>query len=337
MTVLVTGATGRIGRHVTEKLLAEGRSVRALVVADDPRRDLIEREGVELVTGSLDDDDALAAAIDGVDAVMHLAAALTTHEHPDDAYIDTNVMGTYRILATIRDSGAKLDRLLYVSSDAVYWPGGTTPTDYLPIDEVHPRNPGSIYGVSKLAAEEMCLTFWRLYGVPVTIIRPSATAAAEELVDPDSVFGARMWVDRAIARLESSPAGDTDTTLLEALRAVDDGTERMFAVGDADGRTMESTYNDARDTAAGMVMALMSDASVGRAFNIGPAGKHSDAELVGYVADKLGLPFTVVRSPSARADWIVDSTLAYETFGYRSTRTVFEMVDEALAARGDQA
>ena len=335
MTVLVTGATGRIGRHVTERLLQDGHSVRALVMPDDPRRPLIERPGVEFVVGTLADDAVLSEAVDGVDAVVHMAAALTTRNHTDDEYIEANVMGTYKVLAAIRDSGARPDRFVYISSDAVYWRGGDRSTDYQPIDEVHPREPGSVYGVSKLAAEELCLTFWRLYGLPVTIIRPSATADAEELIDPDSVFGARMLVSRAIRSLESSRAGDTDVQLLEALRAVDDQEEHLFVVADPDGRTQQATMNDARDTAAGMVMALGSEAAIGRAFNIGPAGPHDDAELVAYLGQRLGLPVVTVRTPSARADWVVGSALAYDSFGYRSTRTVFQMVDEALAARGD--
>ena len=88
MSVLVTGANGRIGRHVTERLLAGGRAVRALVLPGDPRRPLIERPGVDFVEGSLADEASLREAVDGTDAVIHLAAALTTRNHVDDEYFD---------------------------------------------------------------------------------------------------------------------------------------------------------------------------------------------------------------------------------------------------------
>ena len=172
MSVLVTGASGRIGRRVTERLLADGRSVRALVVPDDPRRCLIERPGVELVEGSLADGASLLEAVDGAEAVIHLAAALTTRNHVDDEYFEINVAGTYRLLSVIRDRGSSVGRFVYISSDAVYWPGGPVPAEYLPVDEEHPRRPGSVYGGSKVAAEELSLAFGRAHGLPVTIVRP---------------------------------------------------------------------------------------------------------------------------------------------------------------------
>lgn len=152
MRVLVTGASGRIGRHVTERLLADGRSVRALVLPDDPRRSLIERSGVEFVEGSMADEDSLRVAVGGSEAVIYLAAALTTRNHIDDEYVEANVVGTYRLLRAIRDYGDRVGRFVYISSDAVYWPGGAIPADYLPVDEDHPRRPASVYGASKLAA-----------------------------------------------------------------------------------------------------------------------------------------------------------------------------------------
>ena len=334
MRVLVTGASGRIGRHVTERLLADGRSVRALVVPDDPRRCLIERPGVELVEGSLADEASLLDAVDGAEAVIHLAAALTTRNHVDDEYFETNVVGTYRLLSAIRDRGARVGRFVYISSDAVYWPGGAVPAEYLPMDEEHSRRPGSVYGASKLAAEELSLAFWRAHGLPVTIVRPTATADAAELVDADSVFGARMFVTAAIRAMETSRSGVADAGLLAALRARDDGRPRLFVTADLGGRTARTSLNDARDAAAGIVSALDTEDAVGEVFNIGPAGSHDEAELLACIGERLDVPLVVIRTPRARPSWVISSERAGRVLGYRPTRTVFDMVDEALAGEG---
>ena len=335
MTVLVTGATGRIGHHVTARLVEQGRAVRALVRPGDPRRSRVELAGVDLVEGDVADRDSLHRAIDGVDAVIHLAAALGSRGHAEDDFVPGNVVGTYDLLAALRDHGRPIKRFVYISSDAVYWAGLTTPPCFLPIDESHPRQPGSIYGVSKLAAEELCLTFWRLHGIPPTIVRPTATADAEELVEPDGVFGRRMFVGSAIRSLEASAdPGPAGRELLAALRAVDTGRPQLFVVADAEGRTAMSTLNDARDGAAGIVLAMDSPAAVGEAFNIGPATGYAETEFIGALGERLGVPVATVRSRHFRPSWVVSSAKARAVLGYRPERTVFDMVDEAVARQG---
>ena len=205
--------------------------------------------------------------------------------------------GTYRLLSAIRDRGGKAGRFVYISSDAVYWRGGSVPAEYLPVDEEHPRRPGSVYGASKVAAEELSLAFWRAHGLPITVVRPSATTDAAELVDANSVFGARMFVAPAIRAMESSRSGVPDADLLAALRAHDDGRPRLFVTADMDGRTARMSLNDARDAAAGIVSALDSPDAVGRAFNVGPAGSHDEGELLAHIGERLHVPVVVIRTP----------------------------------------
>lgn len=335
MTVLVTGASGRIGHHVTARLLDQGRAVRALVRPGDPRRDRVDRPGVELVDGDLADAESLRRAVDGVDAVIHLAAALSSRGHAEDDFVPGNVVGTYALLTALRDRRQPLERLVYISSDAVYWAGQTVPPCFLPVDESHPRQPGSVYGASKLAAEELCLTFWRLHGIPATIVRPTATADAEELLEPDGVFGKRMFVGPAIRALEANAdPGPAERELLAALRAVDTGRPQLFVVADADGRTAMSTLNDARDGAAGIILAMDSPLAVGEAFNIGPAAGYAETELIGSLGERLGVPVVTVRSSRARPSWVVSSAKARAVLGYRPEHSVFDMLDEAIATRG---
>jgi nucleoside-diphosphate-sugar epimerase len=333
MIVLVTGAAGRIGRHVTRRLLASGREVRALVLPDDPGRAWLDaQDGVTCVVGRLEDQASLRPAVEGVHAVIHLAAALTSRGGIDDEFFAANAGGTYHLLAAIRDARVTLARFVVISSDAVYW-GGAGPA-YSPVDEAHPRVPATVYGATKVAAEELALTFGRAYGLPVTIIRPTATADADELIDLDGVFGSRMSVSAAIRRIETHRApGAADLAQLAALRTIDDGTPRLFVTADAAGRTAISTLNDARDAADGIVLALDSPLAVGEAFNIGPAAPYAEAELVDHLGLRLGLPVSTIQVDGARPSWIVGSAKARAVLGYQPSRTVFDMVDEAIEAR----
>ena len=338
MTILVTGATGRIGRHVVRAYLADGAAVRALVLPGDPGGTDLEAAGVEVVVGELTDRTALARATDGVAVVCHLAAALTSRGHGDDDFFESNLRGTYELLQAVRANALALRRLVYVSSDAVYWSGLLTPADFLPVDETHPRRPGSVYGATKLGAEELCLTFQRAYGVPVSIMRPTATADAAELLEREGPFGRRLFVRGMIAFLERQPSLDeASRVMLDALRRIDDGRERVYVVADPDGRASRSTLNDARDAADGLRRIAAADAALGEAFDIGPASGYAERELAERLGDRLGLPVSTVRTPFARPDWIVSSEKACRMLGYAPRRTVFDMLDEALEAHASRA
>lgn len=337
MTVLVTGAAGRIGRHVIRLLTGRGRAVRALVLPGDPGRAWLEQQAsVTCVEGRLEDLSSLRPAVEGIISVIHLAAALTSRGGIDDEFFASNAVGTYHLLAAMRDARTTVSRLVYASSDAVYW-GGAGPA-FSPVDESHPRIPATVYGATKYVAEELCLTFGRAYGIPATIIRPSATADADELIDPDGVFGSRMWVHSAIRRIEThrAPAAP-DLELLAALRVIDDGTQRLYVVADLYGRTAMSTLNDARDCATGIFLALDNPLAVSEQFNIGPAAPYAESELLAHLGARLGLPVSTVTIAGARPSWIVSSAKARAVLGYAPARTVFEMVDEAIASRGGVA
>ena len=331
MTILVTGATGRIGRHVVKGYLAAGERVRALALADDPGIPWLGAAGAEVAIGHLGDRGSLERAANDVEVVCHLAAALTSRGHRDDDFIASNVRGTYDLLQAVRVAAPGLRRLVYASSDAVYWSGLTDRASFLPIDETHPRRPGSVYGASKVAAEELCLTFQRAYGVPVSIMRPTATADASELLDREGPFGRRLFVRGMVAFLERQPELDeAGRVVLAELRSVDDGRERLYVIANADGRPSIATLNDARDAADGMRRIAASPEALGEAFNIGPAAPYAERELAEHLGERLGLPVSTIRTPFARPDWIVSSAKARAVLGYAPQRTILDMLDEAL-------
>src|ERR1700722_19184305 len=120
MKVLVTGAGGRIGTHLSRGLLAEGHEVRAFGLPGDERLHALESAGAHIFPGDLEQPQTLVAAAESVDAVCHLAAALTTHDVSVDRFVDVNLRGTFNLLEAVRQHAPAVRRFVYVSSDAVY-------------------------------------------------------------------------------------------------------------------------------------------------------------------------------------------------------------------------
>lgn len=175
--VLITGADGFIGSHLTERLLAEGCIVRAFVYYNSFNSwgwlDTLPEEAksrIEIFAGDIRDPNGVRTAMKDIDVVFHLAAliAIPFSYHSPDSYIDTNVKGTLNIVQAAKDLG--VERVLVTSTSEVY---GTA--QYVPIDELHPRQPQSPYSASKIGADCIAESFYRSFGTPVTIVRPFNT------------------------------------------------------------------------------------------------------------------------------------------------------------------
>ena len=174
MKILVTGADGFIGSHLTELLVAKGYDVRAFVCYNSFNTwgwldDSAIVNDIEVVTGDIRDPNGVKVAVDGCDAVMHLAAliAIPFSYIAPDTYIDTNIKGTVNVLQAARE---KNTRVLVTSTSEVY---GTA--KYVPIDEDHPYQGQSPYSASKIGADRLAESFYRSFDLPVTIVRPFNT------------------------------------------------------------------------------------------------------------------------------------------------------------------
>jgi UDP-glucose 4-epimerase len=332
MLILVTGATGRIGHQITRALVKRGHHVRALAGEDHPRAGLIAGPQVEFCPGRILDVEAVNAAARGVDAVFHLAAGLGSRGNTEEEIFDMGLRGTFNLLRAVRDYAPNLQRFLYASSDAVYWSASSLAACYLPIDEAHPKVAGSVYGGVKIGCEEMCLTFMRAFGVPVTNLRFGATANAAEVVSPTSRFSLWLFLQPAIkplaARTNLSPE---EAESLAILRGLDDGTEKLMIQARVDGTPEVRMWGDARDVAEGCVLAMESPAALGETFNLGGKAPFTTEEQITYLSRKTGIPYVTARIPIVRSPWYISSAKARGLIGYEPRYSIFDMMDEGLS------
>lgn len=175
--ILVTGADGFIGSHLVEKLVDQGYDVKAFVYYNSfnswgwldsfPKEKLAK---IEIFAGDVRDPNGVRTAMKDCQVVFHLAAliAIPYSYHSPDSYVDTNVKGTLNIIQAAKDLG--VERVLVTSTSEIY---GTA--QYVPINEIHPKQPQSPYSASKIGADCMADSFYRSFDTPITIVRPFNT------------------------------------------------------------------------------------------------------------------------------------------------------------------
>jgi NAD dependent epimerase/dehydratase len=177
INVLITGSDGFIGSHLTESLVKNGYNVTAFICynsfnsngwLDTLSNDI--KKKIIFFPGDIRDPNGVREAMKGIDVVFHLAAliAIPFSYHSPDSYIDTNIKGTLNIIQAARDN--KVKRVLVTSTSEVY---GTA--QFVPITELHPKQPQSPYSASKIGADAIADSFYRSFDLPITIVRPFNT------------------------------------------------------------------------------------------------------------------------------------------------------------------
>ena len=249
-TVMVTGADGFIGSHLTEELVKKGERVKAFCYYNsfgswgwlDSLEPAIKNE-IEVFMGDIRDPNGVRTAMEGQEIVYHLAAliAIPFSYHSPDSYVDTNIKGTLNVLNAARQVGTK--RLLVTSTSEVY---GTA--QYVPIDEKHPFQGQSPYSATKIGADRLAESFYRSFDLPVTIVRPFNTYGPRQ--------SGRAVIPTIITQLLN---GQTEIKLGSL--------------------TPTRDFNYVKDTAAGFMALADCPAAVGQEVNIATGQEHSIGDL----------------------------------------------------------
>ena len=250
--VLVTGADGFIGSHLTEALLDKGLHVRALAQYNSFNNwghlDGISHPNLEVVTGDVRDPDFCRHICRGMDTAFHLAAliAIPYSYVAPDSYVDTNIKGTLNMCQAARDEG--LGRLLVTSTSEVY---GTAL--YVPIDEKHPRQPQSPYSATKIGADAIAMSFYNAFDLPVSIVRPFNTYGPRQ--------SARAFIPTVITQIASG--------------------KRVIKVGDL---SPTRDFNYVSDTAAGFIAIAECEEAIGKEINLATGRDVSMRETLDTIA-----------------------------------------------------
>lgn len=248
--VLITGADGFIGSHLTEMLLEEGFDVKSFVYYNSFNSwgwlDTLSKSKlneIEVFTGDIRDPNGVREAMKNVDEVFHLAAliAIPFSYHSPDSYIDTNIKGTLNVLQASRDFD--VSRILVTSTSEVY---GTA--KYVPIDELHPFQGQSPYSASKIGADRLAESFYRSFNMPITIVRPFNT------------YGPRQSARAVIPTIITQLLSGEDEIKLGALSPTRD-------------------FNYVKDTVRGFIEIAKSNLTIGEEINIATQNEISIQDL----------------------------------------------------------
>ena len=263
--VLVTGADGFIGSHLTEALVRKGYETKAFVFYNSFNswgwldRCAKEVQGqFEVFPGDIRDPHGVHKAMEGCDAVLHLAAliAIPYSYHSPDTYVDTNIKGTLNVVQAARELAVA--KVVHTSTSEVY---GTA--QFVPITEEHPLQGQSPYSASKIGADQIAMSFYNSFSTPVSIIRPFNTYGPRQ--------SARAVIPTVITQIANN--------------------ERKIKLG-----TLHPTrdFNFVEDTVSGFLAALESDQAVGQVINLGSNFEISIGDTVKKIADLMGAEIEIL-------------------------------------------
>lgn len=237
-TVLITGADGFIGSHLTEMLVKQGAKVKALSQYNSFNywgwlEDINWLDSIEVLNGDIRDPHYCKHITKDVDIVFHLAAliAIPYSYVAPSSYVDTNVTGTLNVVQACLENNVQ--RVIHTSTSEVY---GTA--QYVPIDEKHPIQPQSPYSASKIGADNMAMSFYNAFNLPVTIVRPFNTYGPRQ--------SARAVIPTIITQIANG--------------------QKSIKLGDV---SPTRDFNYVEDTCRGFIQLALCEEAIGETVNIG--------------------------------------------------------------------
>lgn len=263
--LLITGADGFIGSHLTESLVRAGHDVRAFVLynsfnswgwLDHCQADV--KGKFDVFSGDIRDPNGVRTAMKGCDAVLHLAAliAIPFSYHSPDTYVDTNIKGTLNVVQAARD--LNVSKIIHTSTSEVY---GTA--QFVPMTEKHPLEGQSPYSASKIGADQIALSFYRSFNTPVSIVRPFNT------------YGPRQSARAVIPTIITQIANGHHQIKLGAVHPTRD-------------------FNYISDTVRGFIAALHSEKNIGEVINLGSNFEISIRDTANIIAKLMNVDIDII-------------------------------------------
>lgn len=323
MKVLITGATGRIGNNLARHLKGQGYDVRGTAIPGDRGAERAGRDGIELVTGNLRDADFCLAAVAGCDAVIHLGAMLLFGPDDDQDLFEDNLRSTFNMMEAAAAAGG-IKRFVFASSDEVY---PSLYAKYLPIDESHPKEPYSFYGVTKLSGETMGDYFYRRRDLPVAVARFALTLEPWEVLYPERPLGNFLHLS-SMLRFIRNRSGDESAEQAASLQMGD--APNLLLAREEDGRPYLFQYCDVRDLVQGLQLLLEHPAAVGEAFNLSGPAPFSYDQAVGVLAEATGRHVVDISLPGPPIRIHHATAKARNMLGYNPVHDIRSTVMEAV-------
>ncbi len=266
MKVLVTGADGFIGSHLTELLLEEGHNVRALSYYNSFNNwgwlDEISHPNLNVISGDIRDSNFCKHITKDIDIIFHLAAliAIPYSYIAPDSYVETNIKGTLNICLAAKENNIK--RIIITSTSEVY---GTA--KYVPIDESHPKQPQSPYSATKIGADAIAMSFYNAFELPVIIARPFNTYGPRQ--------SARAIIPTIISQIASG--------------------KKEILLGDL---TPTRDFSYVKDTCKGFIELSKCDRAVGQEVNIASNFEISMLDTLELIAKIMGSDVKFIQDAS---------------------------------------
>ncbi len=313
MKVLVTGAEGFIGSHLVESLILKGYEVKAFILYNSNSSigwieecNEVTKKNIEIIFGDIRDLSSISEAIKGCDFVIHLAALITipfSYNSPY-SYIETNVKGTLNVLQGVRNSQIK--KMIHTSTSEVY---GTAIK--VPISETHPLQPQSPYSASKIAADQLALSFYSSFDTPVSILRPFNT------------YGPRQS-NRAIIPT-------IITQILNGKKEINLGS-----------LTPTRDFNYVRDTVSAFIKCLEANETEGKVINVGSNFEISIEDLASLIMKITNINIKIkkdnkrIRPIKSEVERLrADNSLAFKTIKWSPQFYGLEGLEKGLKATID--